>query len=124
MFDRFKKFFNSKQSRPTDRKDLTLYHAQLMVSCCDIRQGFIGYRAKLIVNKERPDLCQIIMNKDGYTAVRAFEKLALYDKDTVTDVWEVLLLPHLLKCKEYIDKQMKQPFIEFMYNKFMEERCK
>lgn len=123
MFDRFKKFFNPKQSRPADWKDLVYRHAQQLVKYSDIAgTNFLGYHSKLEDVEGRSDLCQIVMRKDGYKAIRTFEKEALYAKDVYAELWDEFLLPHLIKCKEYIVGQRLRPFNEIMYNKFMEER--
>lgn len=122
MFNRFKKFFNPKQSRPADWKDLVYRNAQQMVRMNCFRRDFCSYYSKLEDVEGRSDLCQIVMTKDGYKAIRPFEKQALYVKDSYDELWDEFLLPHLIKCKEYIDKQMKQPFIDICYKKFMEER--
>ena len=120
MFNRFKKFFNPQQSRPADWKDLVYKHAQQLVKYSDFGSDFIGYHSKLEDVEGRSDLCQIVMTNDGYKAIRPFEKEALYVKDTPNELWDEFLLPHLIKCKEYIDKQMKQPFIDICYKKFIE----
>lgn len=124
MFNRFKKFFNPKQSRPDDWKDLIYRHAQQMVSSSDLTSNFLGYRSKLEDVEGRSDLCQIVMTKDDYKAIRPFEKDALYVTNDCSELWHEFLLPHLIKCKEYIVGQRTRPFNEIMYNKFMEERCK
>lgn len=124
MFKWFKKFFNPQQSRPANYKDIIFEQAQKMVRISEVGQDFFGYHSKLINPESRPELYQIIMEKDGYTASVAFEKRILDNENDVEEIWKELLKPELIKCKQCIDKQMKQSFIEFMYNKFMEERCK
>lgn len=49
-----------------------------MVSSSDLMSDFLGYRSKLEDVEGRSDLCQIVMTKDGYKAIRPFEKDALY----------------------------------------------
>lgn len=126
MFNIFKhkKIFDPKQARPANYKDIIFEQAQKMVKFSEYGNDFFGYHSKLINPESRPELYQIIMEKDGYTASAAFEKRILDNENDVEEIWNELLKPQLIKCKQCIDKQMKQPFIEFMYNKFMEERCK
>lgn len=134
MFNIFKhkKIFNLKQSRPANYKDTIFEQAQKMVRFSGFGPDFFGYNSKLI-NPEsrpvmtlepRPELYQIIMEKDGYTATTAFEKRLLDNENDVEEIWKEILRPQLIKCKQCIDKQMKQPFIDIMYEKFLEERCK
>lgn len=126
MFKLFKakKIFDPKQARPANYKDIIFEQAQKMVKFSEYGNDFFGYHSKLINPESRPELYQIIMEKDGYTASAAFEKRILDNENDVEEIWKELLNPELIKCKQCIDKQMKQPLIEFMYNKFMEERCK
>lgn len=120
MFNWFKKFFNPQQSRPANYIDLTVMRARHMVACTSSYQNeFFSYNTELIDAKERPDWCQIVMSKDGYTVVNSFDKRILYNIDTMEELWEVLR-PQLLICKRNIDKQMKQPFIDISYKKFTE----
>lgn len=134
MFKLFKakKIFDPRQARPADYKDIIFEQAQKMVKFSEYGNDFFGYHSKLI-NPEsrpvmslepRPELYQIIMEKDGYTATTAFEKRVLDNENDVEEIWKEILKPSLIKCKQCINRQMKQSFIEFMYNKFMEERCK
>lgn len=126
MFNIFKhkKIFNPKQARPANYKDIIFEQAQKMVKFSGFGQDFFGYNSKLINPESRPELYQIIMEKDGYTASVAFEKRILDSLNDIEEIWKELLKPELIKCKQCIDKQMKQSFIEIMYNKFMEERCR
>lgn len=134
MFNIFKhkKIFNPKQARPANYKDIIFEQVQKMVRYSGFGNEFFGFHSKLI-NPEsrpvmtlepRPELYQIIMEKDGYTATTAFEKRVLDNMNDVEEIWKELLRPQLIKCKQCIDKQMKQPFKDIMYEKFMEERCK
>lgn len=126
MFNIFKhkKIFNPKQARPANYKDIIFEQAQKMVRFSGFGQDFFGYNSKLINPESRPDLYQIIMEKDGYTASAAFEKRILDNENDVEEIWKELLKPQLINCKQCIDKQMKQPFKDIMYEKFLEERCK
>lgn len=128
MFNWFKKFFNSKQSRLANYKDIIFEQAQKMVRFSVYGNDFFGYNSKLI-NPEsrpvmtlepRPELYQIIMEKDGYTATTAFEKRVLDNENDIEEIWKEILKPQLIKCKKYIDKQMKQAFIDIEYKKFIE----
>lgn len=126
MFNIFKhkKIFNLKQPRPANYKDTIFEQAQKMVRFSGFGPDFFGYNSKLINPESRPELYQIIMEKDGYTASAAFEKRLLDNENDVEEMWEELLKPQLIKCKQCIDKQMEQPFKDIMYEKFLEERCK
>lgn len=126
MFNIFKhkKIFNPKQARPANYKDIIFEQAQKMVRFSGFGQDFFGYNSKLIIPESRPELYQIIMEKDNYTASVAFEKRILDNENDVEEIWKELLKPQLIKCKQCIDKQMKQAFRDIMYEKFMEERCK
>ena len=126
MFNIFKhkKIFNPKQARPANYKDIIFEQAQKMVRFSGFGNDFFGYNSKLINPESRPELYQIIMEKDGYTATTAFEKRVLDNMNDIEEIWKELLKPQLIKCKQCIDKQMKQAFNDMMYEKFMEERCK
>ena len=126
MFNIFKhkKIFNPKQARPANYKDIIFEQAQKMVRFSGFGNDFFGYNSKLINPESRPELYQIIMEKDGYTATTAFEKRVLDNMNDIEEIWKELLKPQLIKCKQCIDKQMKQAFRDIMYEKFMEERCK
>lgn len=126
MFNIFKhkKIFDPKQARPANYKDIIFEQAQKMVRFSGFGQDFFGYNSKLINPESRPELYQIIMEKDGYTASAAFEKRILDNENDVEEIWKELLKPQLISCKRCIDKQMKQPFKDIMYEKFLEERCK
>lgn len=126
MFNIFKhkKIFNPKQARPANYKDIIFEQVQKMVRYSGFGNEFFGFHSKLINPESRPELYQIIMEKDGYTATTAFEKRVLDNENDVEEIWKELLKPQLIKCKQCIDKQMKQPFRDIMYEKFMEERCK
>lgn len=126
MFNIFKhkKIFNPKQARPANYKDIIFEQAQKMVAGSVFGNEFFGYNSKLIEPESRPELYQIIIEKDGYTATTAFEKRVLDNANDVEEIWKELLKPLLTKCKQCIDKQMKQPFKDIMYEKFLEERCK
>lgn len=126
MFHIFKhkKIFNPKQARPADYKDIIFEQAQGMVEFSGYNHTFFGYRSKLINPESRPELFQIIMEKDGYTATTAFEKRILDNENDIEEIWKEILRPLLIKCKQCIDKQMKQAFRDIMYEKFTEERCK
>lgn len=126
MFNIFKhkKIFNPKQARLANYKDIIFEQVQKMVRYSGFGNEFFGFHSKLINPESRPELYQIIMEKDGYTATTAFEKRVLDNENDVEEIWKELLKPQLIKCKQCIDKQMKQPFRDIMYEKFMEERCK
>ena len=126
MFNIFKhkKIFNPKQARPANYTDIIFEQAQKMVRFSGFGNDFFGYNSKLINPESRPELYQIIMEKDGYTATTAFEKRVLDNMNDIEEIWKELLKPQLIKCKQCIDKQMKQAFRDIMYEKFMEERCK
>lgn len=121
---KYKKIFDPKQARPADYKDIIFEQAQKMVRFSEFGPDFFRYNSKLINPESRSELYQIIMEKDGYTASAAFEKRILDNENDVKEIWEELLKPQLIKCKQCIDKQMKQPFKDIMYEKFLEERCK
>lgn len=121
---KYKKIFNPKQARPANYKDIIFEQAQKMVRFSGYGNEFFGYNSKLINPESRPELYQIIMEKDGYTATTAFEKRVLDNENDVEEIWKELLKPQLIKCKQCIDKQMKQAFRDIMYEKFVEERCK
>lgn len=122
MFNIFKhkKLFNPKQSRSANYKDIIFEQAQNMVRISGFGHNFFGYHSKLINPESRPELYQIIMEKDGYTASAAFEKKILDNENDVEEIWKEFLEPQLIKCKQCIDKQMKQPFIDICYKKFTE----
>ena len=126
MFNIFKrkKIFNPKQTRPANYKDIIFEQAQKMVRYSGFGIDFFGFHSKLIEPESRPELYQIIMEKDGYTATTAFEKRVLDNENDVEEIWKELLRPQLIKCKQCIDKQMEQTFKDIMYEKFLEERCK
>ena len=126
MFNIFKhkKIFNPKQARPANYKDIMFEQAEKMVRFSEFGNDFFGFHSKIINPESRPELYQIIMKKDGYTATTAFEKRVLDNENDVEEIWKEILKPQLTKCKQCIDKQMKQSFIDIMYDKFLEERCK
>lgn len=121
---KFKKIFNPKQTRPANYKDTIFEIAQQLVEFSGYNYRFYGYNSKLINPESRPELYQIIMEKDGYTATTAFEKRILDKVDDIEEAWKEILRPQLINCKQCIDKQMKQAFGDIMYEKFVEERCK
>lgn len=121
---KYKKIFNPTQTIPGNYKDIIFKQVKEMVEFSVYNHNFFGYSSKLINPESRPELYQIIMEKDGYTATTAFEKRILDNENDLEEIWKEILRPELIKCKQCIDRQMKQAFIDIMYNKFMEERCK
>ena len=126
MFKIFKhkKMFDPKQARPANYKDIIFEQAEKMVRFSVFGNEFLGYNSKIINPESRPELYQIIMEKDGYNATTAFEKRVLDNENDLEEMWKEILRPQLIKCKQCIDKQMKQAFRDIMYEKFLEERCK
>ena len=114
------KIFNHKQTRPANYKDIIFEQAQKMVRFSRFQHYFFRYNSKLIDPESRPELYQIIMEKDGYTASAAFEKKVLENVNDVEELWKSILRPQLIACRQGIDKQMKQTFRDIEYKKFTE----
>lgn len=107
MFNWLKKLLNIIEPIP-DIVDYTFSNARTVVARSELNNEFLDYHSYLIDAEERPDWCQIVMSKDGHTVTCSFDKGELYSKDTIGELWNEVLRPRMLACKNCIDKQMKE----------------